>query len=99
MSDRLTMDESDATGRSDELKRELKELIVSALGLEDIEPEEIKDDQPLFGSGIGLDSIDALELVVSLEKRYGIKIGSSEESKQALKSVDSLAALILSKRA
>lgn len=81
----------------EQLIQELKELIVSSLNLDDIEPEEIEEDQPLFGAGLDLDSIDALELVVSLEKRYGIKIGSSEESKQALASVNALADLIESK--
>ena len=76
---------------------ELKELIVSALNLDDIEPDEIGSDQPLFGAGLDLDSIDALELVVSIEKKYGIKISSSEESKDALASVNALADLILSK--
>lgn len=82
----------------DELIQELKELIVSSLNLDDIEPDEIEEDQPLFGAGLDLDSIDALELVVSLEKKYGIKIGSSEESKEALASVNALADLIESKR-
>jgi len=82
----------------DELIQELKELIVSSLNLDDIEPEEIEEDQPLFGAGLDLDSIDPLELVVSLEKKYGIKIGSSEESKEALASVNALVDLIESKR-
>ena len=81
----------------DSLIAELKELIVSALNLDDIEPDEIGSDQPLFGAGLDLDSIDALELVVSIEKKYGIKISSSEESKDALASVNALADLILSK--
>lgn len=84
--------------QSENLVQELKELIVSALNLDDVEPSEIEDDQPLFGAGLDLDSIDALELVVSLEKKYGIKIGSSEESKEALASVNALAAFIESKR-
>jgi len=81
------------------LIQELKELIVSALNLDDVEPEEIEEDQPLFGAGLDLDSIDALELVVSLEKKYGIKIGSSEESKAALASINSLADYIQAKQA
>ncbi len=102
---------SRATGQSDFLMNdsltplsraalidELKLLVVESLNLDDIEPEEIEADQPLFGGGLDLDSIDALELVVSLEKKYGIKIGSSEESKQALASLNALADLILSKR-
>lgn len=72
-------------------------MIVETLNLDDVEPSDIGDSEPLFGSGLELDSIDALELVVSLEKRFGIKIGSSEESKAALESVDTLADLIESK--
>lgn len=88
---------SPSTPQRDQLVQELKELIVSALNLDDLSPADIEEDQPLFGAGLDLDSIDALELVVSLEKRYGIKIGSSEESKDALASVNALADLILSK--
>ncbi|MCC5835280.1 MAG: acyl carrier protein [Opitutales bacterium] len=73
------------------LKEELKELLVEALNLEDVDPADIKDDEPLFGAGLDLDSIDALELVLQLERQYGIKIGNSEESKKALASIDVLA--------
>ena len=76
---------------------DLKSMIVKTLNLEDIDPNDIADDEPLFGSKLDLDSIDALELVVELEKKYQIKIGSSEESKAALKSVITLADLITSK--
>ncbi len=79
---------------ADPLCTRLKHIIVQTLRLEDITPEQIKDDEPLIGSGLALDSIDALELVVQLEKEFGIKISSSEESKQALASVSSLAAFI-----
>ena len=76
---------------SNELKSELKKLIVETLNLEDVSPEEIGDDEPLFGSGLELDSIDGLELVLQLEKNYGIKIGSSEASRDALQSISVLA--------
>ena len=79
---------------ADPLITRLKHMIVETLRLEGITPDEIKDDEPLIGSGLALDSIDALELVVKLEKEFGIKIGSSEESKQALSSVSGLAAFI-----
>ncbi|MCD8481660.1 MAG: phosphopantetheine-binding protein [Verrucomicrobia bacterium] len=79
------------------LHQELKELIVETLNLEDINPADIPDNEPLFGQGLDLDSIDALELVLKLEKKYGIKIGSSEESRKALASVDVLAQYIASK--
>jgi acyl carrier protein len=76
---------------SDPLKAKLKVLIVETLRLEDIVPADIPDDEPLIGGGLSLDSIDALELVVKLEKEFGIKIASSEESRAALASVTALA--------
>jgi acyl carrier protein len=80
---------------SDPLVARLKSLIVETLKLDDVRPEDIPDDEPLFGSSrFGLDSIDALELVLKLEKEFGVKIGSSEESRRALGSVNTLAAFI-----
>jgi acyl carrier protein len=79
---------------SSDLNLDLKNLIISTLNLEDVTPEEIGDDDPLFGSGLELDSIDGLELVLQLEKTYGVKIGSSEASREALKSVNVLAEFI-----
>lgn len=78
----------------DPLIPHLKRLIISTLKLEDVTPEELTDDEPLIGSGLNLDSIDALELVVALEKEFGIKISSSEESREALASVAHLAEFI-----
>lgn len=75
----------------DPLLLRLKTLVVTTLKLEDITPAELPDDEPLIGSGLNLDSIDALELVVTLEKEFGIKIASSEESRQALASIAHLA--------
>ena len=79
---------------SDALKLELKELIIETLNLEDVQPGEIDDDEPIFGSSLDLDSIDGLELVLQLEKKYGVKIGSSEESRKALQSINVLAEFI-----
>jgi len=79
---------------SNDLKLELKNLIIETLNLEDVTPEDIGDDEPLFGSGLELDSIDGLELVLQLEKTYGVKIGSSEASREALKSINVLAEYI-----
>ena len=79
---------------SDPLIQRLKHLIVATLKLEDVNPAQMADDEPLIGSGLNLDSIDALELVVTLEKEFGIKIASSEESRQALASVAHLAEFI-----
>ena len=78
----------------DPLIARLKQLIVDTLRLEEISPSDIPDDGPLIGGGLSLDSIDALELVVSLEKEFGIKIASSEEARRALASVSALAAYI-----
>ncbi len=77
---------------------ELKSKIIEALKLQDITPEQIDDDAPLFGTGLGLDSIDALELVVLLEKEYGIVIKDIEEGRPAFRSVRTLAEFIEAKR-
>lgn len=79
---------------SDPLKIRLKQLIVTTLKLEDVTPADLADDEPLIGSGLNLDSIDALELVVTLEKEFGVKISSSEESRQALASIAHLTEFI-----
>ncbi|MCX4025416.1 acyl carrier protein [Endozoicomonas sp. SM1973] len=77
------------------LKEELKTLIVDVLDLEDVEPADIVDDEPLFVEGLGLDSIDALELGLALKKRYNIKIeANAEDNKQHFASINSLAAFI-----
>jgi acyl carrier protein len=79
----------------DDLEAELKQLIVDALKLEDLEPESIVSDEPLFVEGLGLDSIDALELGVALRKRYGIRIESvTDEVKAHFANVRSLARFI-----
>lgn len=82
----------------DPLVTRLKTLIIATLKLEGVRPEDIPENEPLIGSPrFGLDSIDALELVLTLEKEFGVKIGSSEESRQALASVNALAAFIHAK--
>jgi acyl carrier protein len=78
----------------DPLTARLKQLVVETLRLEDVTPADIPDNEPLVGGGLSLDSIDALELVVRLEKEFGIKIASSEEARVALGSVGALAAYI-----
>ena len=80
----------------DNLKQQIKELIVSALELEDIKPENIVDSEPLFGEGLGLDSIDALELGIALKKKFGVKFSSENtDNKKHFASVDALAAYIV----
>jgi acyl carrier protein len=77
---------------SGEIRTALKRLIVESLRLEDVGPEEIEDQAPLFGEGLGLDSIDALELAVAIEKRFGVKIEAEDEAaKQLFRSVETLA--------
>lgn len=83
---------------SDLLKANLKNLICETLDLEDVSPEDLQDDAPLMNSDLGIDSIDALELVVQVEKQFGIKIENSEEARKALASVASLAEFIESKQ-
>lgn len=77
---------------------ELKSKIIESLNLQDITPDQIEDEAPLFGGGLGLDSIDALELVVMLEKNFGIVIKDIEEGRPAFKSVRTLADFIDSRR-
>ena len=73
----------------------LKEQLCEALSLEDIKPEEIGTDDPLFGDeGIGLDSIDALEIILLIEKKYGIKITDPKKAKEALTNVRTIAQFI-----
>lgn len=75
-----------------DLERELKELIVGALNLEDVAPEDIDSDEPLFVEGLGLDSIDGLELGVAIRKKYKIKVqGSKEEIRAIFETVRSIA--------
>lgn len=78
----------------EELIIKLKEQIIDALNLEEMTPEDIENDAPLFGEGLGLDSIDALELIVLLEKHYGIKLANPAEGKEIFKSVSSIAAYV-----
>jgi acyl carrier protein len=72
----------------------IKRLIVESLNLEGMKPEMIEDDAPLFGEGLGLDSVDALELVVALEKEFGIKIKSQEIGREVFSSVSTLSEFI-----
>ena len=86
--------------RSENLEADLKRLIVEALVLEDIAPDEIETEAPLFVEGLGLDSIDALELAMALEERYGVKIEDDpDENRRIFASVRSLADFVSAQRA
>ncbi|MDR3212882.1 MAG: phosphopantetheine-binding protein [Azoarcus sp.] len=83
----------------DELIHEIKVFIIETLDLEDVSPEDIDADAPLFGDGLGLDSIDSLELGVGLQKRYGLKISAeSEETRQIFSSTRALGEYVAAHR-
>lgn len=82
------------------LEQEIKELIVTALSLEDLKPQDIETEAPLFVEGLGLDSIDALELGLALQKRYGVSLSANaEESRRHFRSVATLAQFVAASRA
>jgi acyl carrier protein len=82
-----------------QLEQEIKELIISSLALEDITPKDIDASEPLFVDGLGLDSIDALELGLALQKRYGVSMSAdSEQTRQHFRSVQALAAFVATHR-
>ncbi|RRD59407.1 phosphopantetheine-binding protein [Tannerella forsythia] len=82
----------------DELILELKNELIKVLNLEGVKPEDIGDDSELFGDGLGLDSIDALELIVLLEKNYGIKLKDPAQGKEIFKSVRTMAEYVQANR-
>lgn len=85
---------------SPSLVRDIKLLIIDALGLEDISPEDIGDEQTLFGEGLSLDSVDALELGLAIQKKYGIKIDAdAKDTRNHFTNVASLAAFVTAKQA
>ncbi|MDX1543953.1 MAG: phosphopantetheine-binding protein [Christiangramia sp.] len=77
-----------------DLHTDLKKSIIEQLNLEDMEVSEIENDEPLFGDGLGLDSIDALELIVLLEKDYGIKLSDPQQGKEVFNSINTMADFI-----
>lgn len=82
----------------DALKQQLKELLVEHLNLKDVKPEAIADDQPIFGEGLGLDSIDALEIIVLLQQHFGIRLTKADNGPQVLATVNSMAEYITTHR-
>ena len=81
-----------------DLKQELKEKIIEQLNLEDVSVSEIGDTDQLFGEGLGLDSIDALELIVMLDKDYGIKLADPKEGRKIFESIETMANYIAANR-
>lgn len=100
----MTYSSSHETDRSDpkqdltDLKRQLKEMIVQELGLVDVSPEDIGDDDLLFGEKFGLDSIDAVELVFQVKSRFGVAIRDMKEGRTVLQTIDALAEFIQGRR-
>ena len=90
----LGEDQPSSPSKLEGLVLELKQRIIDALNLEEMTPEDIETEAPLFGEGLGLDSIDALELIVLLEKNYGIRLANPAEGKEIFKSVASIAAYV-----
>jgi acyl carrier protein len=82
----------------DELKAQLKQLLIDELHLADVKPADIDDAAPLFGAGLGLDSLDALQLAVAVEERFGVRIGDEAEGRKAFASIDALAAHVAAHR-
>ena len=76
------------------MKREIKQIIIAELDLRDRSEAEIVDGAPLFGEGLGLDSLDALQLAMALEERFGVQIPEGEEAKQVFASVEAIAEYI-----
>ncbi len=77
-----------------ELKKQLKQQIVQFLNLTSVNPDDIKDDEPLFGEGLGLDSIDSIELIVLLSREYGIEIKDPKEGRKILVDINTMAAYV-----
>ena len=79
----------------EKLKQQLKEILVNELKIQGIAPEEIADTDPLFGEGLGLDSLDAVELVVIIQKNFNVQIADMDEGRKAFESINSLADYII----
>lgn len=92
--------EAAANNAQAELERELKQLIVDALKLEDTAPDDIESNEPLVGDGLGLDSIDILELAMAIHRQFGVKTGADDtQNREVYSNVSSLATFILEQKA
>jgi len=80
------------------LCRQLKEALIEELNLQSVTPDDIDENAPLFGEGLGLDSLDAVELVVLVQKRFGVEIKNMDEGREAFASIAALAAFIEKRR-
>ena len=80
-----------------EIKAKLKRLLIEQLSLEDVSPEDITDDGELFGDGLGLDSLDAVEIVVLLQRNFGLEVKDMEQSREVFRTVNTLADYVYSK--
>jgi acyl carrier protein len=82
----------------EEIKQQLKQMIIDDLKLPDLRPEDIDDQAPLFEEGLGLDSLDAVELVVLIQKQFGVQIADMDEGREAFQSIDALARFVEMRR-
>lgn len=90
--------EQQKTAELANLKKELKEMLVRDLSLEDVNPADIADDDPLFGEGLGLDSLDAVEIVVLLQRNFGLEVKNMNQGREILRSINSLAEFVYDNR-
>lgn len=81
-----------------DIRKTLKEMIIRDLSLEDITPEEIKDEEPLFGDGLGLDSLDAVEIVVLLQRQFGVEIKNMDQGREIFFSINTIADFVYENR-
>jgi acyl carrier protein len=88
------MQTDDRDQKMAEIRKKLKELLVTNLNIEGVTADQIKDDDPLFGEGLGLDSLDAVEIVVILQRHFGVEVKDMEKGREIFRSVNTLAAYI-----